>query len=70
MLLKVLDCEHKLWCPLLMHPSALLLQPSLAMGIWETASLMCELVTLSQEELVVEDVHAPGFSSAWCFGSG
>lgn len=57
MLLKVLDCERKLRCPLLMHPSARLLQPSVAMGIWETASLMCELITLSQEKLVVEDVH-------------
>lgn len=49
MLLKVLDCELKLQCPLLMHPSMLLLQPFVAMGIWETASLMCALITLSQE---------------------
>lgn len=49
MLLKVLDCELKLRCPLLMHPSMLLLQPFVAMGIWETASLMCALITLNQE---------------------
>lgn len=49
MLLKVLDCELKLRCPLLMHPLALLLQTSIATGIWERASLMYELVTLSQE---------------------